>query len=108
MDKKINYFAVVYCYDETIHLWKGDSQEECLEKLRKMMQTPKIAERMKATTVIKRDMSNFVEDMIFGCPKSLNVVTESKPKKAAPKKEPVKAPTKAPAKSSKKTSKKIK
>lgn len=72
--ESIKYFAVVYCYDNTIHLWPGDSQEECLNKLKELYKNDDIRERMKATTVIKRDMSNFKEGMIFGNPKSLNIV----------------------------------
>ncbi len=76
-DKKIKYFAVVYCYDGTIHLWPGNTQEECLEKLREMKDHMDVFERMESTTVIKRDMSNFKDNKIFGCPKSLNVMLES-------------------------------
>ena len=68
------YFAVIYCKDGTIHLCPGDSQEECLNKLKKVSGYNKVKERMSATTVIKRDMSNFKEGRIFGCPKSLNIV----------------------------------
>lgn len=82
-EKKIQYFAVVYTNDawgNTIHLWPGDSQEDCLNKLREMKEDPRILERMEATTVIKRDMSNFKDNKIFGCPKSLDVMQE-KPKR---------------------------
>lgn len=71
------YFAVVYCKDGTMHLWPGKSKEDCLRKLNDMKDTPKINSRMKATTIIKRDMTNFKDGFIFGNPKSLNVM-ESK------------------------------
>ena len=68
------YYAVVYCKDGTIHLWPGDDQEACLCKLKKLKKNPRVDERMQATTVIKRDLDNFKDGMIFGSPKSLNVV----------------------------------
>ena len=68
------YFAVVYCHDETIHLWPGESKEQCLEALSKLKSDPDISRRMKATTVIKRDMENFKDGFIFGNPKCLNVM----------------------------------
>lgn len=68
------YYAVVYCHDGTIHLWPGESQGACLEKLRKLRGNDKVRERMRSTTVIKRDMGNFRDGMIFGSPKSLNVM----------------------------------
>lgn len=72
------YFAVIYCKDNTIHLWPGDTQEDCLEKLKTLAEDPRVRDRMKSTTVIKRDMDNFKDGLIFGNPKSLNVVRESK------------------------------
>ena len=74
----IKYFAVVYCYDGTIHLEPGNTQEECLEKLAVMTNSPRTLARMRATTVIKRDMNNFKEDLIFGCPKSLDIMQNQK------------------------------
>lgn len=71
------YFAVVYCHDGTMHLWPGESKEDCMNKLIEMKENSKIKARMKATTIIKRDMTNFTEGFIFGNPKSLNVM-ESK------------------------------
>lgn len=70
MDK---YYGVIYLEDGTIHLWPGDSQKECLEKLKEIRDS-KWGERMKCTTVIRRNMDNFKDDLIFGNPKSLNVI----------------------------------
>lgn len=72
----IKYFAVIYSKDGTIHLWPGDSQEECLNTLRDIRDNPIWGDRLASTTVIKRDMSNFKEGLIFGNPKSLNVMLE--------------------------------
>ncbi len=80
-DQQVKYFAVVYCYDGTIHLWKGDTQQKCLDILRRMREDPDVGCRMESTTVIKRNMSNFKEGKIFGCPKSLDVMQE-KPKRS--------------------------
>lgn len=68
----ITYFAVVYSPDGTIHLWPGENQEQCLNKLKEVYADA--PDRVQATTVIKRDMDNFKDGMIFGNPKSLNVV----------------------------------
>ena len=73
-ETNIRYFAVVYSPDGTIHLWPGESKEACLNKLRSMRDSPRVHDRMEATTVIKRDMSNFKDGMIFGCPKSLDMI----------------------------------
>lgn len=77
------YFAVVYQtaeYKNAICLMPRDSKEECLEELRKLRDDPRSHDRIRATTVIKRDMNNFKEGLIFGCPKSLDVMQE-KPKR---------------------------
>ena len=79
----IQYFAVVYCkpgYKNSVHLLPCPSKEACLEKLRAMRDDPETSKRILATTVIKRDMSNFKDGKIFGCPKSLDVMQE-KPKR---------------------------
>ena len=73
-ETNIQYFAVVYSPDGTIHLWPGKSKEACLDKLRHMKEDLRVCDRMEATTVIKRDMSNFKDGKIFGCPKSLDVL----------------------------------
>ena len=78
MEETSKYFAVFYSTDGTIHLWPGDNQEVCLEKLKDMSIEEGIIDRLKATTVIKRDMSKFKDGMIFGCPKSLNIATSKK------------------------------
>lgn len=69
---KNKYYAVFYSIDGTIHLWPGDTQEECLSKLSKMLEDPKMFDRCESTTVIKRDMDRFNGNYIFGNPKSLN------------------------------------
>lgn len=72
------YFGVIYLQDDklgmTYHLFQKDTQEECLLLLKELAQTSEYASRMIATTVIKRDMDNFKEGLIFGNPKSLNVI----------------------------------
>lgn len=73
------YYGVVHLKDGTIHLWPGDSQEECLEILRRIKET--WGDRMKATTVIKRNLDNVKDGMIFGSPKSLDVMQEKNKKK---------------------------
>lgn len=60
------YFLVIYCKDETIHLWPGDSKQDCLAKLADMLADERIVKRYKDSTIIKRDMSNFKDGLIFG------------------------------------------
>lgn len=60
------YYLVIYCKDKTIHLWPGDSKQDCLEKLADMMTNQKVMERYENSTIIKRDMSNFKDGLIFG------------------------------------------
>jgi hypothetical protein len=68
------YYAVFYSKDGTIHLWPGEDQPACLQKLRDMMEEdPRVKAACAATTVIKRDMSHFPDGRIFGKPKSLDV-----------------------------------
>lgn len=67
------YYGVVYLLDGTIHLWPGDNQKDCLDELIKIRDS-EWGPRIKATTVIKRNMDNFKDDLIFGNPKSLNVM----------------------------------
>lgn len=60
------YYLVVYCKDKTIHLWPGDSKQDCLDKLADMMTDTKVMSRYEDSTIIKRDMSNFKDGLIFG------------------------------------------
>lgn len=60
------YYLVIYCKDGTIHLWPGDSKQVCLEKLADMLTSPDIVARYENSTIIKRDMSNFKDGLIFG------------------------------------------
>ena len=60
------YYLVIYCKDKTIHLWPGDSKQDCLEKLADMMTDQKVMGRYENSTIIKRDMSNFKDGLIFG------------------------------------------
>ena len=80
---KEQYFGVIYQtpeYKGAICLLPRDSKEACLDALRELRDDPRTHDRIVATTVIKRDMSNFKNGMIFGCPKSLDVMQE-KPKR---------------------------
>ena len=70
------YYLVIYCKDKTIHLWPGDLKQDCLEKLADMMTNQKVMERYENSTIIKRDMSNFKDGLIFG--KRLDVEREAK------------------------------
>ena len=60
------YFLVLYCHDGTIHLWPGDTKADCLEKLADALENPKVSRLFDDATVIKRDMSNFPDGLIFG------------------------------------------
>ena len=83
MEEKEQYFAVVYHtpeYKNAIALLPRASKEECFKALRELRDDPKTHDRILATTIIKRNMANFKDNMIFGCPKSLDVMQE-KPKK---------------------------
>lgn len=65
-EKDSKYYLVIYCKDKTIHLWPGDSKQDCLEKLAGMFVTPEVVERYENATIIKRDMTNFKDGLIFG------------------------------------------
>lgn len=65
-EKDSKYYLVIYCKDKTIHLWPGDSKQDCLEKLADMLTTPNVVKRYENSTIIKRDMSNFKDGLIFG------------------------------------------
>lgn len=66
LERNSKYYLVIYCKDKTIHLWPGDSKQECLEKLANMLTEPNIIKRYENSTIIKRDMSNFKDGLIFG------------------------------------------
>ncbi len=67
------YYAVVYCKDGTIHLLPADSKEEAVDRLKQFKESEKISERMEHTTIMKRNMDNFKDGLIFGCPKCFDV-----------------------------------
>ena len=77
------YFGVVYQtaeYKNAIILLPRDTKEQCLEVLRKCRDNPEMQGRIKATTVIKRNMAYCKDGMVFGHAKSLDVMQE-KPKR---------------------------
>lgn len=65
-EKDSKYYLVIYCKDKTIHLWPGDSKQDCLEKLADMLVAENVVKRYENSTIIKRDMSNFKDGLIFG------------------------------------------
>lgn len=65
-EKDSKYYLVIYCKDKTIHLWPSDSKQDCLEKLADMLVTESVVKRYGSSTIIKRDMSNFKDGLIFG------------------------------------------
>ena len=60
------YYLVVYCKDGTMHLWPGKDYDACYNKLKKMMNNDKTSPKIKASTIIKRDTSNYREGFMFG------------------------------------------
>lgn len=66
----IKYYAIVYCYDGTIHLWSATTKEECSTKLLSLLQDKRIYDRVERTTIIKRDLKN---PYVFGSPTSLDM-----------------------------------
>lgn len=66
LEKNVQYYLVIYCKDKTIHLWPGGSKQDCLEKLADMLAAESVMERYESSTIIKRDMSNFKDGLIFG------------------------------------------
>ena len=54
-EKNSKYYLVIYCKDKTIHLWPGDSKQDCLEKLAGMFVTPEVVERYENATISKMD-----------------------------------------------------
>lgn len=63
---KDQFFLVFYSKDETIHLWPAETKEECLSKLSTMLKNPKIKQKYKCSTIIKRNMNNYEDGLIFG------------------------------------------
>lgn len=68
------YFAVIYRVNGVIELKPFESKERCMKELEKITSNETLIDLVKATTIIKRDMDNFKDGFIFGCPKSTNVI----------------------------------
>ena len=87
-EKQELYFAVIYRKDGIIELKPFNQKDDAVDTLQKLWLDKNLLDRVKATTVIKRDMSNFTDGLMFGCPKCYNVLenppepqeTTSKPK----------------------------
>jgi len=77
-DNHEQYFVVLYRKNKVIELKPYDSKEKCLEILNKLQNNKELFALVEATTIIKRDMSNFKEGYIFGCPKTYNVCKSKK------------------------------
>ena len=63
-DKAMKFYLVVYLKDGTIHLWPGDSKEECLETKAKLYKT-KWKPRIKTCRFIKRNLNNCKDGYIL-------------------------------------------
>ena len=69
------HYAVFYSKDGTIHLWPGESKEDCERKLYDMLKDKRVHDRCRRTTIIKRDAKTVgEEEFVFGSPASLNVL----------------------------------
>lgn len=62
----IKFYLVVYCKDETIHLWPGKDKEDCRNKLIDMCKNKKLKDRILSATIIQRDVSKIKDGLIFG------------------------------------------
>ena len=75
MENEKVYYAVFYSIDGTIHLWPGNSVEECEKKLIHVLQSRKCYLKCKRTTIMSRDAKGVGEDgFVFGCPESRNML----------------------------------
>ena len=63
-EKNMKFYLVVYLKDGTIHLWPGDSKEECLETKSKLLKT-KWKPRIKTFRFIKRNLNNCKDGYIL-------------------------------------------
>ena len=75
-EKDSKYYLVIYCKEKPIQRGPGQSKQDCLEKLAAMLTTPDVVRRYENSTIIKRDMSNFKDGLIFG--KRTDVEREAK------------------------------
>ena len=73
------HLAVIYLKNGNIDISRPfDTREEAIAKLKSTLEKEGNFERVKATTVIVRDMENFKDGMLFGNPKSLDLVQDKK------------------------------
>ena len=63
-DKNMKFYLVVYLTDGTIHLWPGDSKEEC-EKTKVGLSKSKWKPRIKTFRFIKRDLNKCKDGYIL-------------------------------------------
>jgi hypothetical protein len=55
----MKYFAVIYCFDGTVHLWPGDTKDDCKKKVDELLNHEKIKPRIRAYNIIKRNLDNY-------------------------------------------------
>ena len=60
----MKFYLVVYLKDGTIHLWPGDTKEECLETKSKLLKT-EWKPRIKTFRFIKRNLNNCKDGYIL-------------------------------------------
>ena len=69
----IKYFAVIYLKNGNTDLSKPlDTIEEAVALLKETIKGKE--DKVKATTISKRNMDLFKDDMLFGCPAKYNLV----------------------------------
>jgi hypothetical protein len=60
----MKFYAVVYLYDGTVHLWPGDDKDKCFDEIKKL-QTTKWKGRIRGYNVIKRNLDNYKDGMFL-------------------------------------------
>lgn len=63
-EKNMKFYLVVYLKDGTIHLWPGDTKEECVETKSKLSKS-KWKSRIKTFRFIKRNLNNCKDGYIL-------------------------------------------
>lgn len=63
-EKNMKFYLVVYLKDGTIHLWPGNSKEECLETKSKLLKS-KWKSKIKTFRFIKRNLNNCKDGYIL-------------------------------------------
>lgn len=61
----MQFYAVIYLYDGTVHAWPGKDKEDCQHKIDEILKKPKWGPRVRGYSTMKRNLDHYKDGMFL-------------------------------------------